>query len=297
MILVIMAAGRGSRYGKLKQFDPIGPNGEFLMEFNMYNAIKNGFKHIVIISQKEHLNFIQSHFKTRLPKFIKLDVVSQNLTDVPDGNFDISVREKPWGTAHAVWATRSYIESSFAVINADDYYGEMAFKLASDFISEKQKISNYALIAYTLKDTLSAHGSVSRGICKMDENYQLKSIHERLKIKIDNNRIVDEDSGEFYTGDELISMNFWICHQSIFDEIESYFKAFLSLYDNIINGEIYLPKIIHSLILDERASTQVIQTKSKWFGVTHAEDRLLAMRKLKEKFNQGQYPSPLWKQM
>ncbi len=297
MTLVIMAAGRGSRYGKLKQFDPIGPYGEFLMEFSIYNAIQSGFKHIVIIAQKEHINFIKNHFKTRLPEGIKLDVVSQNLTDIPDGNFNISGREKPWGTAHAVWATREYVKSDFAVINADDYYGKMAFKLASDFIFKKQKTANYALIAYTLKDTLSDHGSVSRGICKIDTNSQLKSIHERLKIKIENNTIMDEDSGEIYTGNELISMNFWICRQTIFKEIESRFKAFLNLNYSIVRGEIYLPKVIHKLILEGKASAKVIYAESKWFGVTHAKDRLIAVHKLKEKSNQGQYPSPLWKQI
>ena len=161
-----MAAGRGSRYGKLKQFDGLGPNEEFLMEFSIYDAIENGFDHIVVITQRDNVAFLRDHLIDRLPGSVKLDVIAQELSDLPEGSAYKVERQKPWGTAHAVWSARNLIKNPFAVINADDYYGKNAYKNAAGFIAKNIDNDNYALVAYTLSDTLSEHGSVSRGVCE-----------------------------------------------------------------------------------------------------------------------------------
>ncbi|WP_246200117.1 nucleotidyltransferase family protein [Maribacter luteus] len=292
MTLLLMAAGRGSRYGKLKQFDALGPNGEFLMEFSMYDAIENGFDHIVVITQKTNVGFLTDHLSTRLPNNIKLDVVAQELNDLPKGSTFNGEREKPWGTAHAVWSAREVIDDSFVVINADDYYGKSAYKKAADFI--KANTTDYALAGYTLKDTLSEHGSVSRGVCKMDDANNLLSVNERTKIERISDTIKDADSGLEFTGDELASMNFWVCNPSIFTSIEEDFKAFLKDDSNIASGEIYLPFVIQEMLENNKIGVKVIPSGGEWFGITYASDKEKAMADLKKMAKEGGYKSPLW---
>ena len=176
MTLLLMAAGSGSRYGKLKQFDDLGPKEEFLMEFSIYDALKYGFDHIVAITKRENVDFLKEHLSSRLPKNIKLDVLAQEVNDLPEGVTFSGERAKPWGTAHAVWTARNVINRPFAIINADDYYGKNAFESAADFIKNNRNGETFGLIAYILKNTLSEHGSVSRGVCK-SENGKLTSIH------------------------------------------------------------------------------------------------------------------------
>ncbi|WKX78396.1 sugar phosphate nucleotidyltransferase [Zobellia laminariae] len=165
MTLLLMAAGSGSRYGKLKQFDDLGPKGEFLMEFGIYDALKNGFDHIVLITKKENVSLAENHLRPRIPANIKLDVLAQEITDLPEGCSFSGERKKPWGTAHAVWTARNVINGPFAVLNADDFYGQSAYANAADFAREHNNDDTFALVGYTLKNTLSEHGSVSRGVC------------------------------------------------------------------------------------------------------------------------------------
>lgn len=179
MTLLLMAAGSGSRYGKLKQFDDLGPNGEFLMEFAISDALKNGFDHIVLITKKENVSFLDDYLRGRLPANIQLDVLAQELTDLPEGCTFEGERTKPWGgTAHAVWTARNVINGPFAVINADDFYGQPAYENAANFMRAHKDDNTYALVGYTLKNTLSDHGSVSRGVCKVDGDicFQLTSV-------------------------------------------------------------------------------------------------------------------------
>ena len=175
MTLLLMAAGSGSRYGKLKQFDDLGPAKEFLMEFSISDALKNNFNHIVVITKSANKTFLETHLSERLPGNVKLDVLVQDIKDIPKGVSLITEREKPWGTAHAVWTARNVISGDFVIINADDYYGQNAFQGAAEFMKNNQSSSNFALVAYSLKNTLSEFGSVSRGVCKV-ENKRLKSI-------------------------------------------------------------------------------------------------------------------------
>lgn len=291
MTLLLMAAGSGSRYGKLKQFDELGPKEEFLMEFAIYDALKNDFKQIVVITKKENVSFLNDYLSERLPKNIKLDVLAQELTDVPDGVSFTGERKKPWGTAHAVWTARNVINGPFVVINADDFYGQAAYKKAADFM--KSDDNAYALLGYTLKDTLSEHGSVSRGVCKVSGD-DLLSVEERLKLvqRVDN--VLDEDTGLEFTGEEQASMNFWICRTSIFAKIESEFKIFLNDAERIANSELYLPFMIQEMLQAKEIDVKCIPSGGDWFGVTYASDKETAMESLKDKTNQGQYVSPLW---
>lgn len=294
MTLLIMAAGNGSRYGALKQFDHLGPKKEYLFEFSIYDAIENGFEHVVIITKQQFVNDIKDYLTDRIPKHIKIDVLPQVIEDIPSESGNSFNREKPWGTAHAVWAARDYIKNHFVVINADDYYGKDAFKKSFDLVKNSSSDKLCGLVPYSLKDTLSKHGTVSRGVCEVEGNL-LKAINELTKIEQQDTSIIDLDSNRVLRGDEYASMNFWICDPSIFEIIESQLIEFLKNKDNIEKGEIYIPLIIQHMIdfgINDIYSTE---PSSEWFGVTYADDKLNAVQVLKEMTDQDKYPSPLWK--
>ncbi len=291
MTLLLMAAGSGSRYGKLKQFDELGPKEEFLMEFAIYDAIKNDFEQIVVITKAENVTFLKDYLSERLPEHVKLDVLAQEITDLPSGVTFTGERKKPWGTAHAVWTARDVVKGPFVVINADDFYGQAAYKKAADFM--KSDNSAYSLLGYTLKDTLSEHGSVSRGVCKVSGD-NLVSVEERLKLVQKGDVVLDEDSGLEFTGEEQASMNFWVCRPSIFDKIESEFRAFLKDEDRIANSELYLPFMVQEMLQAKEIEVKCIPSGGDWFGVTYASDKEKAMESLSSKTKQGQYVSPLW---
>lgn len=293
MTLLLMAAGRGSRYGKLKQFDGLGPKDEFLMEFSMYDALNNGFDHIVVITQKDNVDFLRDYLQPRLPESVKLDVLAQELTDLPEGASYAGERSKPWGTAHAVWTARKVIDGPFAVINADDYYGRAAYSNAARFIRNAGDGGPYGLVAYTLKDTLSPYGSVSRGVCRQQGD-SLLSVEERVKLQRQNGSVKDLDTGLEFTGDELVSMNFWICRPGIFPQIEQDLNAFLNREAGVETGEVYLPFVIQGMLQDKTISVTVIPSESQWFGVTYADDKEKAMAELQQMTEEGLYRSPLW---
>jgi len=228
-----------------------------------------------------------------LPNNVKLDVLAQEKTDLPDGAVFNGERKKPWGTAHAVWTARNVINDSFAVINADDFYGQSAYKNAAKFIQEYPNDNTYALLGYTLKDTLSEHGSVSRGVCIVDGD-NLTSVEERLELERQNDGVIDHHSGNTYTGDEQVSMNFWVCKPSIFEKIESEFRIFLKDEERIANSELYLPITIQEMLQAGEVSVKLVPSGGEWFGVTYASDREKAMNNLKNKTEQNQYISPLW---
>lgn len=293
MTLLLMAAGSGSRYGKLKQFDDLGPHGEFLMEFAMYDAIENGFDHMVIITKKEYIQLAENHMAGKLPEHVKLDVLAQEITDLPEGAVFNGERPKPWGTAHAVWTARNVIKGPFAVINADDFYGKSAYENAANFMREHKNDNTYALVGYTLKNTLSEHGSVSRGVCEV-EGDKLLSVNERLKLEQNGDHVVDHDSGNTYSGEESVSMNFWVCKPSIFDRIESDFRGFLADEDTAKTAELYIPKIVQDMLQAGDIVVKVVPSGGEWFGVTYASDRENAVTYLQQKTNEGDYISPLW---
>ncbi len=292
--LLIMAAGSGSRYGALKQFDQLGPKNEFLFEFSIYDAIINGFDHIVIITKKDYAHEVEAYLKKRISKEIKIDIIEQEINSLPKEVDQKFKREKPWGTAHAIWVAKEFIDGYFVVINADDYYGKQAFKLASKFISKQQNKNIYALVPYLLKDTLSKHGTVSRGLCKRNEN-KLEKIIELTEIKENDSVIIDKATNIILKANELVSMNFWICDQSIFNYIEKQFIDFLKDEKNITKGEIYIPFVIQNLIESGKITIELTEVSNFWFGVTYAEDKNFAVQLLKEMTINKDYPTPLWK--
>ena len=293
MTLLLMAAGSGSRYGKLKQFDELGPKSEFLLEFSIYDAIKNGFDHIVLVTKKENQSFLSNYLTQRISSDIKIDVVVQDINDLPKNTAINTERIKPWGTAHAVWSARKVIKSSFVIINADDYYGNEAFVQAANYLKIKKSENAYGLVTYKLGKTLSKFGAVSRGICKV-ESGKLTSIEEHIKIRENDNIIIDEDSQTILDFDNDVSMNFWICNTNIFDFIENYFRKFLENKDNLKKNEIYLPFVAQEMMSENIITIDAISSDSDWFGVTYFEDKDNAVNLLKSFTLKGQYPSPIW---
>ena len=288
-----MAAGSGSRYGKLKQFDELGPNGEFLMEFSIYDAIKSGFNHIVLITKRENKDFLYNYLREKIDNSIKLDVVVQEVDNLPEGIIANSERQKPWGTAHAVWCARDYINTDFAIINADDYYGSKAFEKAARFFNHSDDQNNYALVSYRLKNTLSEFGSVSRGVCKVS-NGKLDSINEHLKIEKNENVIIDHDSGNILSEKDYVSMNFWLCKSNFFEHLDEYIKEEMENLDDIEKSEIYLPFAAQKLLSENIINIDVVDSESKWFGVTYREDKDNSVKKLESYTREGIYPTPLW---
>ena len=288
-----MAAGSGSRYGKLKQFDELGPSGEFLMEFSIYDAIKSGFNHIVLITKRENKDFLYNYLREKIDNSIKLDVVVQEVDNLPEGVIANSERQKPWGTAHAVWCAREYIDKDFAIINADDYYGSKAFEKAARFFNHSDDQNNYGLVSYRLKNTLSEFGSVSRGVCKVS-NGKLDSINEHLKIEKKENVIIDHDSGNILSEKDYVSMNFWLCKSNFFEHLNEYIKEEIENLDDIEKSEIYLPFAAQKLLSENIINIDVVDSESKWFGVTYKEDKDNSVKKLDSYTIEGIYPTPLW---
>jgi len=294
--LLIMAAGSGSRYGTLKQFDTLGPHGEFLMEFGMYDAISAGFNHIVIVTRQDHVAFLQTYFTSKLLPSIKLDVIAQELADIPIPSDVWKTRKKPWGTAHAVWTARNYISHPFIVINADDFYGKAAFEKAATFIEHTRHNQDFGLVAYKLQNTLSKNGSVSRGICKIEDG-ELQMVSERQRIMATNNIIVDEDSLEHYSGDELVSMNFWICWPLLFNHIGNQFQKFLGSEIAVKEQELFIPASIQHLITTKQIRVKHLVSNAQWYGITYAEDRQEVVAHLAQLSLAKNYTTPLWEKM
>ena len=293
MVLLIMAAGSGSRYGKLKQFDELGPNGEFLMEFSIYDAIKNGFNHVVLITNNEYKDFLYDYLRNKIDNSINIDVVVQEINNLPNNINTVVNRQKPWGTAHAVWCAKNYIDTDFAIINADDYYGCNAFQNAYRFFKTSNDQNNYGLVSYRLKNTLSEFGSVSRGVCKVS-NGKLMSITEHLKIEKNDNVIKDYESGNILSENDFVSMNFWLCRSNFFKHLEDYICDEIKNLNDITKSEIYLPFAAQQLLTKNIISIDAIDSESEWFGVTYMKDKVNSVQRLKSYSEEGIYPTPLW---
>ena len=298
-VLVIMAAGMGSRYGGLKQIDPVDEQGHIIMDFSIYDAIRAGFRKVIFVIRKEHHEAFRNAIGDRISGNISVEYVFQELTDIPEGFSVPEGREKPWGTGHAVYSCRNAIDGPFAVINADDYYGPEAFSLIYDTLasSEDDDKQHYAMIGYRLGNTLTENGSVSRGICTVDEKGHLCGICERVYIvKRGDGAAYSEDGGETFTEispEETASMNFWGFSGSFLKELGSLFEDFQreNVPSNPLKAEFYLPSAVSSLIDAGKADVIVRKSSDKWFGVTYQEDKpqvCAAIAGMKEK---GIYPS------
>ncbi len=297
--LFVLAAGMGSRYGGLKQLDGLGPNGETIMDYSIYDAIKAGFGKVVFVIRKSFEADFRAVVVNKFKNLIDVEVVFQDITDVPEGCTYNPEREKPWGTNHAVLMGREVIKEPFAVINADDFYGQESFAILADFLrSVVGKTNEYCMIGYRVGNTLSESGSVSRGVCVVDENNLLKNVVERTHIEEKGGTIIfiDENGEEVSIAAETpVSMNMWGFTPDYFDYSLEYFKQFLAENGDKLKSEFYIPLAVNNLIVEGSATCAVLDTPSKWFGVTYAEDRQQVVLKINELIRKGVYPKQLFK--
>ena len=301
-VLVIMAAGMGSRYGGLKQIDPVDQEGHIIMDFSIYDAKRAGFEKVVFIIKKENEADFKEAVGNRIGKVMQVAYVYQELSNIPEGFQVPEGRVKPWGTAHAVLSAIDEIDGPFAVINADDYYGRHAFQTIYDYLTthEDDDKYRYTMVAYRLKNTVTDNGHVARGICGLNEKKELVSVTERTRIeKRDGGIAYSEDDGESWTpisGDTLVSMNMWGFTRSILDEIQSGFPAFLErgLKENPLKCEYFLPAVVSRLLKEGRAAVKVLESEDKWYGVTYKEDKPVVVAAVQSLKDQGMYPQRLW---
>ncbi len=302
-VLVVMAAGMGSRYGGLKQLDPVGPAGEVIMDYSIYDARRAGFEKVIFIIKPSIDREFREKISSRIAGQMETAYAYQTLDDLPAGYSVPDGREKPWGTAHAILAARDLIDGPFAVINADDYYGPSCFRLIYDYLTSHHDDTHYryCMAAYLLKNTVTVNGSVSRGVCVSDASGFLASVTEYTQIRQQSDRICySADQGTTWQdidGNTPVSMNLWGFSESFLQEAWNRFPAFLdqALQDNPLKGEYFLPGVVSQLLAEGRATVQILKTPDKWHGVTYREDKPDVMQALARMTEEGLYPSPLWK--
>ena len=299
--LIIMAAGMGSRFGGLKQVTPLGPSGELIIDYSIHDAMEAGFERIVFVIKHEIEDVFKDFIGNRIEKIVQTDYVFQELNELPEGYSIPEGRVKPYGTAHAVWCCRNVVQGPFMVINSDDYYGKDCFKLIYDFITKpvNDGIKHLAMAGYILENTLTENGTVSRGVCEIDENYKVKELVERTKIAIiDDKAMFTEDDGKTWTEldkKSYVSMNCWGYPAGMFDEFDKELRVFLdNIAANPIKGEFYLPMMADKMTKEGVADITVLPVSDKWFGVTYAEDKPKVMAALKELADKGVYAQRLW---
>ena len=301
-VLVIMAAGMGSRYGGLKQIDPVDEQGHIIMDFSIFDAKRAGFEKVVFIIKKENEADFKEAVGNRMAEQMEVAYVYQDLHNIPEGFEVPEVRVKPWGTAHAVLSAIDEIDGPFAVINADDYYGRDAFQVIYDYLAthEDDDKYRYTMVGYKLENTVTDNGHVARGVCDTNEAGELVRITERTRIEKRNGGIAySEDDGASWTelpGDTLVSMNMWGFTRSILDEIKAGFPAFLEkgLVSNPMKCEYFLPAVVSTLLEEGRATVAVLASADKWYGVTYKEDKPVVVQAIKKMKAEGRYPEKLW---
>lgn len=294
--LLILAAGMASRYGSMKQIDGFGPNGETIIDYSIYDAIKAGFGKVVFIIKEEFAENFRNIFDPKLKGKIEVDYVFQNFDLKQFGIQEEIYREKPWGTAHAILSGRKIVKEPFCVINADDFYGYDAFKKMVDFLTKEATDSNYAIIGYQIGKTLSDFGAVSRGVCKVDENGNLEEIVERTKIYKENDTIVYEENDKKYplAFETPVSMNFWGFTPAVFSITEEMFKTFAIENKGNPKAEFFIPLIGETLVKSNTATFKVVPTSNQWFGVTYKEDKPFVQASIDQQIKDGVYPEKLW---
>ncbi len=302
MNLIVMAAGMGSRFGGLKQLTAVGPNGEFLIDYSIYDAIKVGVTKVIFVIQEEHLEQFRETIGRRIEDRVEVEYVFQKIEDIPISlSFDVK-RTKPWGTGQALLACRDYVDDQFMIVNADDFYGRDAFQTLANFLKKQalekgreQDKKHYAMVAYQLRNTLSQNGTVSRGVCEVENGY-LKKVTERTKVEYQNNKIVYLEDGKAIglAEDSLVSVNLFGFTKEVFEDVHEYFVEFLTQTEDLTAGEFYIPSVVQKSIDNKRADVKVLSTTSKFYGMTYRED----LEKLKQDIYQlikaGIYPEDLW---
>ena len=300
-VLVIMAAGMGSRYGGLKQLDPVGNHGQLIIDYSIYDAKRAGFETVVFVIKPE----IEADFKEaigdRVSKVMDVKYAYQLKEDLPEGYSVPAGRTKPWGTAHAALSVRKLVDGPFAIINADDYYGPEAFQEIYNYLSthEDGDVYEYVMVGYLLKNTVTENGTVARGVCEETADHFLTQVTERTKIEKGEPPRYTEDDGATWTdlsADTIVSMNMWGFTRSFLDEALARFPAFLdkALAENPEKGEYFLPTVVSQLIDEGKARVKVLRSEDKWYGVTYREDKPTVTAAIAEKTAAGLYPDRLW---
>lgn len=301
-VLIIMAAGMGSRYGGLKQIDPVDEGGHIIMDFSIYDAVKAGFEKVIFIIKKENEQDFKEKIGNRLEQKIEVEYVFQDIANLPEGFEVPEGRVKPWGTAHAVLSCLPVVDGPFAVINADDYYGQQAFRMIYDYLADHEDTDKfqYTMVGYLLENTLTENGHVARGVCETDSNGKLTEITERVRIeKHEDGPAYTEDDGGTWTslpGDTVVSMNMWGFTKSMMPEIRDRFAAFLTenLPKNPLKCEYFLPFVVDELIREGKAEVTVLKSRDRWYGVTYREDKPVVVKAIQDLKDQGLYPQNLW---
>ncbi|MBE6773413.1 MAG: nucleotidyltransferase [Clostridia bacterium] len=301
--LVVMAAGMGSRYGGLKQIDPVGPNGEIILDYSVFDAVQAGFDRVIFVIKHE----IEEDFKKitdrRYDGKIEVDYAFQDMADLPDGFTVPEGRVKPWGTGQAVLACRNLIDGPFAVINADDYYGKQTFRLIHEELIKKAEDNgkyNFCMVGFRIENTLTENGTVARGVCQTNEASMLTDIVERTKIAMNGDRIqFTENEGASWTDipeGTVVSMNCWGFTPDMMEELKKRFPDFLEkgIKENPLKCEYFLPFVVDELLKENKAQVKVLETSEKWYGVTYKEDRKFVTDALGQKVTAGIYPEKLW---
>ena len=296
MTLVILAAGMGSRFGGMKQITPVGPSGEFIIDYSCYDAIKAGFDKIVFVIKRENLDIFRDTVGRRVEKHVKVEYAFQDMTDIPAPFTVPEGRVKPWGTGHALLAARNCVSDNFATINADDFYGAESYTIMAEFLKNAAPMQ-FAMAGYKLSNTLTENGTVSRGICVADENGMLTEITERTAIRPAGEDAEFEDNGEWIpvSGDSISSMNFFGFTPEVFTFAAEKFASFLGDIKDPLKSEYYLPSIASLAMNAGLATVKVCPTPSRWYGVTYAADREGLEGKIREMIDKGLYSSDLWR--
>ncbi len=293
--LLILAAGVGSRYGGLKQLDGCGPNGETIIDYSIYDAIRSGFRKIVFVIKKDHLDLFETHIVPKFKTKIEIGYAFQEMDDLPNGMIPPANRVKPWGTGHAILSARNEISRPFAVINADDFYGYSAFQTMSDELSKFGPLSSdFLLMGYEVANTLSDHGSVSRGLCGSDNGY-LTAIKELTRISKTENRINYRENGveQSLEPDAIVSMNFWGFTPLIFELIAKGFVSFIKKNINSPTAEFFITRPVDDAIKDQLARVRLLATTEKWLGITYIEDKAVVATGIQTRIDEGSYPATL----
>lgn len=302
-VLVIMAAGMGSRYGGLKQIDPVDENGNIIIHYSLFDAYRAGFRTVVFVIKPELEETFKEVIGPKVPEKMEVKYVHQVITDLPEGYAVPEGRTKPWGTAHAALAACKAVDGPFAILNSDDYYGVEAFKTIYDYLCanpDSDGCYEYAMVGFMLKNTVTENGSVARGICTINADGYLDDVVERTKIvKGETMPRFTEDDGATWTdvpGDTIVSMNMWGFTRSYLDEAQIRFPAFLdeAIKNNPMKGEYYLPSVVSQLLEEGKARVRVLSTPDKWYGVTYKEDKPVVVNALTRMRQDGLYPMNLW---
>lgn len=288
-----------TRYGGLKQLEHFGPNGETLLDYSVYDAVKAGYGKVVFVIRESIATAFKQATALKYAESIAVDYVLQDVNMLPAGFTLPENRDKPWGTGHAVWTAASTIKEPFAVINGDDFYGRQSFQLMADFLRSSPPERQYGMIGFQLKNTLSPHGAVSRGICELDGQNKLVSVTEQTHIAISDKSIVartNEEQEVLFTGEEMVSMNLMGFTPDVFPFFELYFKDFLAKHPHDVKAEFYLPDVLNRLVQLGEAQVKVLPSAEKWFGVTYPDDKAVVIRNIHNLISAGVYPENLWPQ-